>query len=244
MTDLSINLNKLALLRNSRGRDYPNLVSFAEDFIALGVQGLTILPRQDQRHITNKDAINLGELLSKYPDVELNIEGYPSSDFLSLVEAIKPDQCSLVPDGPNQLTSDHGWNLHDDADFELVAKSCGRLNELGIRSALFMDPELDQIQRVPATGAKRIELYTETYAASFGSEDQEKVWQLFHQSAVLAQELEIGVNAGHDLDLNNLGAFLNIPNILEVSIGHALLIECIERGMNNVIPRYLELCKI
>lgn len=244
MTDLSINLNKLALLRNSRGRDYPNLISFAEKFIALGVQGLTIHPRQDQRHITKEDAINLGEFMSEYPNVELNIEGYPSGDFLSLVEAIKPDQCSLVPDGPNQLTSDHGWDLVADADFELVTKSCGRLNELGIRTALFMDPKIEQIKRVPATGAKRIELYTETYAASFSSEDQDSVWQLFHQSALQAQELEIGVNAGHDLDLNNLGAFLLIPNILEVSIGHALMIECIEGGMSNVVQRYLELCEV
>lgn len=240
MTVLSVNLNKIALLRNSRGRDYPNVVEFAQKFFALGVAGITIHPRQDERHITRQDAIDLGRLVSGLEDRELNIEGYPSEDFLHLVEQIRPTQCTLVPDSPTQLTSDHGWDL--DEHLEQVRVICSRLNSAGIRSAIFLDPDENQVRLAQQTGTNRIELYTEEYAESRGSAGEESVFQRYKTSALLAQELGIGVNAGHDLDLDNLARFLEINGILEVSIGHALTVESIENGMREVVARYLEIC--
>lgn len=242
MTNLSINLNKVALLRNSRGRDFPNLIEFAQKCLDLGVQGLTIHPRQDQRHITKQDAVDLSEYLKNKADIELNIEGYPSEDFLSLVEGLKPAQCSFVPDGPDQLTSDHGWNLLNNHEFEFVKAACERINEFGIRTAIFLDPDVEQVKKASETGASRIELYTETYASNFATQRGESVFSLFREAALEAQQNGIGVNAGHDLDLNNLSHFLSIPDILEVSIGHALIVECIERGLENVVKQYLDIC--
>lgn len=241
MTCLSVNLNKIALLRNSRGRDFPNVVNFANKLMALGVQGITVHPRQDERHITKQDAIDLGKLLANNKEVELNIEGYPSEDFLQLVTSIKPSQCTLVPDSPDQLTSDHGWDLEKQGDF--VKETCHRLNQEGIRSAIFMDPDPEQIKLVPDTEAKRIELYTEEYASTYDSEKHKAILNQYKLSALKAQELGIGVNAGHDLDLTNLAKFLTIDDILEVSIGHVLTIECIEQGMESVIGKYLAICK-
>ena len=240
MTNLSINLNKIALLRNSRGRDYPNILDFAQKFISLGVKGITIHPRQDERHITMQDAIDLGNFLKSNNGVELNIEGYPSEEFLRLVESIKPDQCTLVPDSPDQLTSDHGWDLNSDLEF--VTASISRLKKLEIRTAIFMDPDSEQIKRVPLTKADRIELYTESYAANFQNAKNESTLNKFKDCALLAQQLGVEVNAGHDLDLTNLPQFLEIQGILEVSIGHALVIECIELGMTKVIAEYLKVC--
>jgi pyridoxine 5-phosphate synthase len=222
MTNLSINLNKIALLRNSRGRDYPNLVYFAEQFVSLGAHGLTIHPRQDERHITKQDAIDLSDYCRGKPQIELNIEGYPSQDFLQLVEQIKPEQCTLVPDSPDQLTSDHGWNLNEDSEW--VKACCQRLNRAGIRSAIFVEPDVQQIKQVPSVMAQRVELYTESFAASYGIAENDQCFRSFQSAAKQAQELGIGVNAGHDLDLNNLARFLSIPNVLEVSIGHALMV--------------------
>ena len=233
-------MNKIALLRNSRGRDYPNIIEFANKLIDLGVQGITVHPRQDERHITRRDASELGELLSHHSTVEFNIEGYPSEDFLILVEKINPTQCTLVPDSPQQLTSDHGWDLEKEGDF--IQGICARLGAAGIRGALFLDPDVNQVKLVPGTGARRIELYTEKYAVSFNTADHAAVFAGFKAAALEAQRLGLGVNAGHDLDLVNLPEFLTIEGILEVSIGHALTIECIEQGMQNVIGRYLEIC--
>ena len=240
MTTLSVNLNKIALLRNSRGRDFPNVVEFANKFIALGVQGITVHPRQDERHITNKDAVELGNLLSNNAHVEFNIEGYPSRDFMELVTQIKPTQCTLVPDSPDQLTSDHGWNLEKESSF--IKDICSELKEKEIRSAIFIDPSLAQIKLVPKTGAHRVELYTEEYASTYNKAEHEVVFKRYKESALEAQKLGIGVNAGHDLDLTNLTKFLTIPGILEVSIGHVLTIECIEQGMKKTIGSYLEVC--
>ena len=240
MTVLSVNLNKIALLRNSRGRDFPNVAEFAQKFINLGVHGITIHPRQDERHITRQDAFDLGRLVNEAREVELNIEGYPSEDFLNLVEEVSPTQCTLVPDSPTQLTSDHGWDLTKHLD--QVREICSRLNSTGIRSAIFLDPDKSQIRLAPNTGTKRIELYTEEYAASYGTEENESIFRKFKESATLAQELGLGVNAGHDLDLANLAKFLEIDGILEVSIGHALTVESIESGMKEVIGKYLDIC--
>jgi len=239
-TALSVNLNKIALLRNSRGRDFPNVVNFANKLIDLGVQGITVHPRQDERHITKQDAYDLGELLADNSTVEFNIEGYPSDDFMQLVTKIKPNQCTLVPDSPDQLTSDHGWDLNKQGDF--VQDICKQLNAEGIRSAIFMDPDPELIKQVPETQAKRIELYTEEYASTYNSPEHEAVLSRYKASAQTAQKLGIGVNAGHDLDLTNLAKFLTIDEILEVSIGHVLTIECIEQGMQSVIRQYIEIC--
>ena len=206
MTVLSVNLNKIALLRNSRGRDFPNVVAFARKFIGLGVRGITIHPRQDERHITRRDAYDLGELIGELNDIELNIEGYPSEDFLKLVEDIVPSQCTLVPDSPDQLTSDHGWDLTRHLD--RVRDTCSRISAAGIRPAIFLDPDRSQVELAAKTGTSRIELYTEEYAETYGSHESESVFKRYEESAALAQELGLGVNAGHDLDLVNLARFL------------------------------------
>lgn len=237
MTILSVNLNKIALLRNSRGRDFPNVVNFAQRFINLGVKGITVHPRPDERHITRQDVHDLAGFLALYPDVEFNIEGYPSEEFLQLVMEAKPAQCTLVPDAPGQLTSDHGWDIA--AHESLLKDVIGRLRDEGIRSSLFLDSEPERLAQVVAVGADRIELYTEDYASHFGLESEHRVFESYQQTAVAAEQAGIGVNAGHDLDLRNLRKFLEIPNILEVSIGHALVVECLLHGIESVVQQYL-----
>lgn len=241
MTALSVNLNKIALLRNSRGRDFPNVVDFAKKFIDLGVHGITIHPRPDERHIHRKDAYDLGDLLRDYDSVEFNIEGYPSDDFLKIIEDTRPDQCTLVPDEPGQLTSDHGWDLLTRG--EELRDTLKRIEDCGVRHAAFLDPDCAQVERSAEIGVHRIELYTEAYATSFASGAYDSVLQSYRDAAELAQKLGVGVNAGHDLDLDNLPAFLTIDGILEVSIGHVLTVECIEVGMEKVISRYLDICR-
>jgi pyridoxine 5-phosphate synthase len=241
MTHLSVNVNKIALLRNSRGRDFPNVVEFAKKFIDLGVQGITIHPRQDERHIKRQDARDLAEFLKAYPEAELNIEGYPSQNFMKLIEETKPDQCTLVPDAANQLTSDHGWDIKREGVF--LKEIISRIKQAGCRTSLFTDPDIKQIKLVPETGADRIELYTETFASTFNTPKAEKTFSRFKTAAEEAQRIGLGVNAGHDLDLYNLSRFLEINGILEVSIGHALIVVCIEFGMKKVIRRYLDICQ-
>lgn len=239
MTNLSINLNKIALLRNSRGRDYPNVVAYAKKFIDFGVQGITIHPRQDERHAKRSDAYDLAKLLNEH-QVEFNIEGYPSEDFLELIEQTKPDQCTLVPDDASQLTSDHGWDVANAQ--AVLTPSLKRLKNAGVRSALFLDPNQQQIKAAAAIGCDRIELYTEQFAVSFDKENAAAVFKNYKEAAEYAQSLGLGVNAGHDLDLDNLGGFLEIDGILEVSIGHALTIECLDSGMQQVVAQYLKIC--
>ncbi|WP_320824329.1 pyridoxine 5'-phosphate synthase [Reinekea sp.] len=241
MTELSVNLNKIALLRNSRGHDAPNVVEFAEKFIALGVKGITIHPRQDERHITRQDAYDLGDLIRPLVGIELNIEGYPSEDFLQLIEAIRPDQTTLVPDLPGQLTSDHGFDFHTQGEF--LAPILGRLKNTGTRVAVFLDPDIGQVKLAAQSEADRIELYTEAYAASFNRPNRHQIHQQYQEAAALAVALGLGVNAGHDLNLENLPRFVSIAGIQEVSIGHALVIECLELGMAMVIRRYLAICQ-
>lgn len=240
MTVLSVNVNKIALLRNSRGRDFPSVTGFAEQVIEMGVKGITVHPRPDERHVTRKDVFALSEMLQSYPDVEFNIEGYPSNDFVELVLDVKPAQCTLVPDLPGQLTSDHGWDVTKNEVF--LGAVLTRLKNANVRSSLFLDPSEAEVELVPRVGADRIELYTESFADSFGKSENEKVFSEFLAAAAKATELGIGINAGHDLNLENLAKFLQIPNILEVSIGHALVVESINHGVANVIKRYLKLC--
>jgi len=240
MTKLSVNLNKIALLRNSRGRDFPNVVEFAKKFIALGADAITVHPREDERHITRQDTVDLGKLLEG-TSVEFNVEGYPSKEFLELIERVRPTQCTLVPDAPDQLTSDHGWDVEKDEAF--IRETCAYLKSLGVRSAIFLDPDIEQVRLASLIGTQRIELYTETYASSLGTEKEDEIWREFNNASIEAQKLGLEVNAGHDLDLKNLPRFLEIKNILEVSIGHVLTIECIEQGMKNVLEEYLNICR-
>src|SRR5688572_889927 len=167
MTALSVNINKLALLRNSRGRDYPNLLKFTERFIELGVQGITIHPRPDERHIRRQDAYELGDFLRPGKDVEFNIEGFPSAGFLQLIRDIKPQQCTLVPDADNQLTSDHGWDFKTQKDF--LADIIRQIKSWGVRVAVFLDPDVSQVELAAEAGADRIELYTAHYAHEFAN---------------------------------------------------------------------------
>jgi pyridoxine 5-phosphate synthase len=238
MTKLSVNLNKIALLRNSRGRDCPSVKGFAARFLDLGAHGITIHPRPDQRHARYSDAYELKALCDER-GVELNIEGYPTPEFLSVVKSVKAAQCTLVPDAPNQVTSDHGWDLTRDSAFlrEVIAD----LNAESIRVSLFVDMDCPNVGIAQNLGAARIELYTEPYAETFGTAANQSVWAQFAQTAKAAQDAGLGVNAGHDLNLNNLARFLEIPSILEVSIGHALVVECLEMGIEAVMQEYGEI---
>lgn len=237
MTVLSVNVNKIALLRNSRGRDYPKVLDFVEQLVALGVKGITVHPRPDERHITRRDVYEISEFLSAHPHVEFNIEGYPSADFMKMVLEVAPAQCTLVPDQPGQLTSDHGWNIA--ANKSLLQAVLLQLRNAGIRSSLFLDPSPSAVAMVPDVAADRIELYTEEFAQQMGSSQEPVVFELYRIAALQARQLGIGVNAGHDLNLQNLAKFLQIPNILEVSIGHALVVESLQFSLPVVIARYM-----
>ena len=239
MTKLSVNLNKFALIRNARGTDFPNLEKMGRRTIAAGVHGLTVHPRPDQRHIRYDDVPVLRSLCSEFGAIEYNIEGNPEGAFIDLVLDNPPDQCTLVPDDPNQLTSDHGWNI--DTRGGDLATMVQRFQSAGIRVSLFMDPDPEQIKKVSDTGAERIELYTEPYAKAYGTAEETAVWEQFAKAAETAKECGLGINAGHDLNLDNLGRFLTIPNILEVSIGHAIVVESFDYGYEDTLRRYLDI---
>ena len=237
MTVLSVNVNKIALLRNSRGREFPSVVGFSEQLITLGVKGITVHPRPDERHITRRDVYALSEMLKEKPQVEFNIEGYPSEDFIKMVLEVCPDQCTLVPDSPEQLTSDHGWDIPPNQS--VLQQVLSELRNSGIRSSLFLDPDPEMVDHVQSVAADRIELYTEDFASHYAGPEQEPVFERYRAAAQRADQLGIGINAGHDLDLQNLAKFLQMPNILEVSIGHALVVESLQLGVSAVIAKYL-----
>ena len=237
MTKLSVNVNKFALLRNSRDTDHPNLETMARRAIGAGAQGITVHPRPDQRHIRYSDVPVLSKLTGQHEDVEFNIEGNPIPEFCSIVGDIRPDQATLVPDDPGQLTSDHGWNLEKEG--ERLTPIIQELQGKGVRVSLFMDPDPAQIDRVEDVGADRIELYTEPYARAFGTDSEDEVWNRFREAADHAREIGLGVNAGHDLNLDNLSRFLEIQDILEVSIGHAIVVESFDFGFEETLGRYL-----
>jgi len=239
LTKLSVNVNKFALIRNSRDTDSPNLRSMAARAIQAGAHGITVHPRPDQRHIRYSDVPVLGDLVREHSAVEYNIEGNPTPEFIKLVIQAKPDQVTLVPDDPGQLTSDHGWDILE--EHNRLRPIVEEFKERGIRVSLFMDAQLDQIDPVMMTGADRIELYTEPYADAFGTEREEAVWWRFDAAATRARELGLGVNAGHDLNLRNLGKFLEIESILEVSIGHAIVVESFDYGFEGTLRRYLDI---
>lgn len=234
MTKLSVNLNKVALLRNTRNLEIPCITRAAKICIEAGAHGITVHPRPDQRHIRPTDVY----ILAKMMTVEFNIEGNPfQPPFMEMVRQVKPTQCTLVPDDPNTFTSDRGWDLAEDG--QRLMPIIDELRTLEIRVSLFMDPEPAQIQRAKEVGAERIELYTEPYAAAFDSSDVETIFQQYALAAQTAQALGLGVNAGHDLNLQNLGKFCSIPGILEVSIGHALIADALEMGLSTAVKAYL-----
>ena len=246
MTALSVNLNKIALLRNSREGNYPNVVEHAQLCIDQGADGITVHPRPDQRHIRPSDVRQLAALVSPIPDVEFNVEGNPFAPamadypgFVELVEETQPDQCTLVPDGDDQLTSDHGFDLTSSG--EQLAPVIQRLQKQGMRVSLFMDPDLEQIKLASQIGADRIELYTGPYAAAWGTDQLQAIFEQHLAAAELATELGMGVNAGHDLNLDNLTKFASIPDLLEVSIGHAFTVDSLAMGMANAVQAYREL---
>lgn len=238
MTNLSVNLNKVALIRNTRNIGIPSITKMAQICIDAGAKGITVHPRPDQRHIRPGDVYDLVEVVAS---VEFNIEGNPlEASFMEIVRQVKPTQCTLVPDAPDTFTSDSGWDLTKNCD--LLSPIIQELQALGSRVSLFMDADIKQISLVPQTKAERIELYTEPYATAFReNQDLEATFQQYAEAAKKAQELGLGVNAGHDLNLDNLAKFCSIPNILEVSIGHALTAEALEMGMANTVKEYLKI---
>lgn len=237
MTMLSVNVNKVALLRNVRDAGYPDVLEASRICLAAGAGGITVHPRPDRRHTRPQDVLALAALLSDSPGCELNIEGNPFPEFLELVWRTKPTQCTLVPDSPDAITSDHGWDL--EADGPRLRSIVRDLQEKGIRVSLFVDPDPAQIERAKAIGSDRIELYTESYARAHGTARQDEVLDLFVRAAAAAREVGLGVNAGHDLALDNLGLFCRtIPDVLEVSIGHALISYSLEVGLRQAVVDY------
>ena len=234
MTQLSVNINKIASLRNSRGGDVPNLLKVATDLQSYGAQGITIHPRPDQRHIRYDDALALPSVLT----TEFNIEGNPIPKFIDLVTQIKPDQVTLVPDAEDAITSNAGWDTIKHKDFLLEVIS--EFKSHGIRTSIFVDPVEKMVEGAKITGTDRIELYTEAYAQNF-KKNPKKAVAPYTEAAVLASNLGIGINAGHDLNLENTAFFAqNVPHLLEVSIGHALVSESLYLGFENVVPMYLQ----
>jgi pyridoxine 5-phosphate synthase len=241
-TKLSVNLNKVATLRNTRSVGIPSVTRCAALCLSAGADGLTIHPRPDQRHIRPGDVADLARLVSDHAGIELNIEGNPFHGLLEHAEAHRPSQCTLVPDGESQATSDHGWDLVKDGP--RLAPILKRLRELGVRSSLFVDADASIVRLARDVGADRIELYTEPYAAAFSRGDHAVALGACRDAARAAESVGLGVNAGHDLNLENLGPFLcALPSVLEVSIGHALIADALEYGLTATVKKYLTLVR-
>jgi len=233
MTKLSVNINKIATLRNARGGNIPNVTQAALDIERFGAQGITVHPRPDERHIRYSDVYELKPLLA----TEFNIEGYPNKAFLDLVLKVLPAQVTLVPDPPEVLTSNAGWNTIEHQSF--LTETIGRLKEAGIRTSIFIETDEKMIRNAVKIGTDRVELYTESYASGYAANREEAI-KPFLEAAIVAGELGLGLNAGHDLSLENLSYFAaNIPGLLEVSIGHALISEALYLGLENTIQLYL-----
>ncbi len=234
MTKLSVNINKIATLRNARGGELPSVTEAAVKIQEFGGQGITIHPRPDERHITRKDVYDLKPLVY----TEFNIEGNPHRPFIDMVLEVKPEQVTLVPDADDAITSNAGWDCRKHQDFlkEVIAE----FKNAGIRTSIFLDPEPEMVEYAASTGTDRIELYTEAYAKEY-SQNKEAAIKPYYETALKATGFNLGINAGHDLSLENLKYFAdNIPNLLEVSIGHALISEALYLGMENTVQAYLK----
>ena len=234
MTHLSVNINKIATLRNARGGNNPDVIKVALDCEKFGADGITVHPRPDERHITYKDVQELKKVLT----TEFNIEGNPTEEkFVQLVLDTKPHQVTLVPDAQGQLTSDHGWDTVKHHDY--LIKTIALFKNAGIRVSIFVDPITSMVEAAATTGTDRIELYTESYATAFTKGLQETAVEPYKQASLLAHQLGLGINAGHDLDLQNLAFFKkSIPHLQEVSIGHALVCDSLYLGLHNTIQLY------
>jgi pyridoxine 5-phosphate synthase len=241
-TKLSVNLNKVATLRNTRSLGIPSVTRAARVCLDAGAHGITLHPRPDQRHIRPHDVDEVAAVLAGYPGVELNIEGNPFHGLVEHAERVRPSQCTLVPDEEGQSTSDHGWDLAKDG--ARVAPVVAKLRALGCRVSLFMDAVPASIAAARGVGADRVELYTEPYAAAFARGEPATALPSFRDAALAAARAGLGVNAGHDLNLENLGPFLaEVPGVLEVSIGHALVADALELGMAETVRRYLAIVR-
>ena len=237
MTSLSVNLNKVALLRNTRALGIPSVTRAATIVLEAGADGITVHPRPDGRHIRADDVRDLGAVMRNWPRAELNIEGNPFHGLLDFVRQMRPAQCTLVPDESGQFTSDHGWNLSTDA--EKLAPVIADVKSLGVRVSLFMDPDPAAMQLLADLGADRVELYTEPYARAFSTAEAPVEMQRYVDTAIAARLAGLGVNAGHDLNLANLRQFVEaVPGVLEVSIGHALVADALEFGLAETVRRY------
>lgn len=232
MTNLSVNINKIATLRNARGENNPDVEAVALDIESFGADGITVHPRPDERHIRRDDVFRLRPVLK----CEFNIEGYPSPEFIELVKAVRPTQVTLVPDAPDALTSSAGWNVAANAEF--LTRIVDEFKEAGVRTSIFVDPDVETIRAAAATGADRVELYTKPYADRYSS-DPEAAVAPYVAAADAARRLGLGVNAGHDLSLDNLAFFSErIPWLSEVSIGHALICDALYLGLHETVTRY------
>jgi pyridoxine 5-phosphate synthase len=237
-TALSVNANKVALVRNTRHLGIPSVERAATLCLQAGAHGITVHPRPDARHIRADDVYALAKLLKAWPQAEFNIEGNPFHNLMDFVRDVRPHQCTFVPDSEGQFTSDHGWDLK--ADGERVKPLIAEAKALGVRVSLFMDPAPEAMALAKAVGADRVELYTEPYAAAWGTPQQDEVLARFAEAARAAQAAGLGVNAGHDLNRDNLPAFVRaVPNLLEVSIGHALVADALELGYAETVRQYL-----
>lgn len=233
MTRLSVNINKIATLRNARGGNNPDVIKAARDCERFGAQGITVHPRPDERHIRYKDAVDLKQIVT----TEFNMEGYPDERFLKLIREVRPDQATLVPDAPDAITSNAGWDTVKNEN--LLRKVISEIKKEGVRVSVFVDPSVRMVEGAKVTGADRVELYTEPYAREFKSKKDAAI-KPYIEAAGAARSLGLGINAGHDLDLHNL-RFLkeSIPFLDEVSIGHALICDAIYFGLENTIQLYL-----
>lgn len=238
-TALSVNLNKVALLRNTRHLGIPSVVRAAELVMDAGAAGITVHPRPDERHIRGSDVHELARWLrERHPGAEFNIEGNPFHNLMDFVRELRPHQCTFVPDDAGQFTSDHGWRFPEDA--ERLAPVVAEAKALGVRVSLFMDPDPAAMAGAAAVGADRVELYTETYAAAHGTPRQAEVLAGFTAAGIAARQAGLGINAGHDLNRDNLPDFLRaVPGVLEVSIGHALIADALELGLDATVRDYL-----
>lgn len=236
-TALSVNVNKVALLRNTRHLGIPSVTRAAEICLQAGAQGITIHPRPDERHIRAQDVHDLHALLKAWPQAEFNIEGNPTQNLMEFIRATRPHQATFVPDSENQFTSDHGWSFPQDT--ERLKPLVAECRALGVRVSLFMDPIPGQMAAARAVGADRVELYTEPYAAAWGKAEQEHQLQAYASAAQAALDAGLGVNAGHDLNRDNLPAFVaRVPGLAEVSIGHALIADALELGYAETVRAY------
>jgi pyridoxine 5-phosphate synthase len=239
LINLSVNVNKIATLRNSRGGRLPSVIAFSEAAIEEGAHGITVHPRPDERHIRTSDVYELSELTKGR--VEFNIEGFPDERYLRLVRQTRPAQATLVPDPPDALTSNAGWDAIRNQDF--LRRVVAELKPIGCRVSLFLEPDTAQVEAAKAAGADRIEFYTEPFAVAFEEGQGEQSFAHFERAARLAMDLGLGINAGHDLNLKNLVLMRNLPGLMEVSIGHAIVSDALWRGWRRTIRDYLSILR-